>query len=101
MSLVAPGGSNFPGFGVAATDPFVAPRTHWVWEIQSIGVLHYWVDRDLAPEHKPDLRFATDVLLGAVTSVTGNPLPVPGKHCLSCPARACRPDELVPENALY
>lgn len=62
------------------------------WGIQSIGVMHYWVTRELSAEHKPDRAFATDVLLGAVSAFTGHPFPVPGEHCLSCPTLACRPD---------
>src|ERR1700678_72027 len=65
------------------------------WAIKSIGVMHYWVARDLAPEPNPDRNFSTDVLLGAVSVATGNPFPLPGDHCLACPTRACRPDELV------
>jgi hypothetical protein len=63
--------------------------------IQSIGVMHYWVSRDLSAEHEPDREFATNVLLGAAGGVTGNPFPLPGDHCLSCPTRACRPDDLA------
>lgn len=69
------------------TDPV---KRHW--GVESIGVLHYWVTRDLSAEHKPDRGFATDVLLGAVSVVRGTPFPVPGEHCKSCPHRACRPD---------
>jgi hypothetical protein len=65
------------------------------WGIESIGVMHYWVERDLAAEHKIGLSFASDVLLGAVSSFTGNPFPLPGEHCLACPTRACRPDDLI------
>lgn len=65
------------------------------WAIQSIGVLNYWVSQDLSAEHTPDYVFTRDVLLGAAGVVTGNPFPVPGDHCLSCPTRACRPDDLV------
>jgi len=61
------------------------------WGIESIGVLHYRVSRDLSAEHKTDRGFATDVLLGAVSVVRGTPFPVPGEHCKSCPHRACRP----------
>ena len=60
--------------------------------IASIGVMHYWVTRDLSAEHKPDRAFASDVLLGAVGTFMGHPFPVPGEHCLSCPNLACRPD---------
>lgn len=62
------------------------------WGIQSIGVMHYWVTRDLAAEHKTEAAFATDVLCGAAGAFTGNPFPVPGEHCLSCSTLACRPE---------
>jgi len=65
------------------------------WGIESIGVMHYWVSRDLLAEHTTEREFATDVLLGAVGVVTGAPFPVPGNHCRLCPTRACRPDDLV------
>ena len=65
------------------------------WGIQSIGVMHYWVSRDLSAEHQTDFGFAADVLHGAVGVVTGRPFPLPGDHCLSCPSRACRPDDMV------
>jgi len=65
------------------------------WRVESIGVMHYWVSRDLSAEHITDREFATDVLLGAVGVVTGAPFPVPGEQCRLCPTRACRPDDLV------
>ncbi|MGD0778318.1 MAG: hypothetical protein ABSC05_36515 [Candidatus Solibacter sp.] len=65
------------------------------WGIQSIGVMHYWVSRDLSAEHTTDFGFAADVLHGAAGVVTGRPFPIPGDHCRSCPTRACRPDDLV------
>jgi hypothetical protein len=45
------------------------------WAIQSIGVMHYWVSRDLSAEHTADYVFASDVLLGAAGVVTGHPFP--------------------------
>ena len=65
------------------------------WGIESVGVMHYWLTGDLSAEHRPDLNFATDVVLGASSAITGSPFPQPGKHCLSCPTRACRPDDLA------
>jgi hypothetical protein len=65
------------------------------WAIETIGVMHYWVARDFHLEHKIDRNFSSDVLLGAVGVITGNPFPLPGEHCSSCPTRACRPDELI------
>jgi hypothetical protein len=63
------------------------------WAVQSIGVLHYWVGRDLSAEHTADYGFTREVLLGAADVVRGYPFPLPGDHCLSCPTRGCRPDE--------
>ena len=77
------------------TNRWVDPANR-CWGIQSIGVMHHWVNRDLFAEHNADFGFATDVLLGAAGVVTGHPFPVPGDHCLSCPTRACRPDALTP-----
>ncbi|HXB68731.1 MAG TPA: hypothetical protein VNY05_10830 [Candidatus Acidoferrales bacterium] len=65
------------------------------WGIQDVGVMHFWVTRDLSAEHKADYASAMNVLLGAAGVVTGYPFPVPGDHCLSCPTSACRPDDLV------
>jgi hypothetical protein len=65
------------------------------WGVQSIGVMHYWVSRNFSAEHKPDRQFCIDVLHGAVGAVTGPAFPVPGDHCLTCPTRACRPDDLI------
>jgi hypothetical protein len=63
------------------------------WDLDSIGVMHYWLSGDHSAEHRPGRSFANDVVLGAVGVITGNPYPIPGKHCLDCPSRACRPDE--------
>jgi len=65
------------------------------WGIESIGVMHYWLTGDLSAEHRSDFAFATDVVRGAVGVISGFPFPLPGDHCLACPTRACRPDELV------
>ena len=65
------------------------------WKVNSIGVMHYWVSSDLSAEHKVDREFAAEVLRGAVNVFTGPAFPAPGDHCLLCPTRACRPDDLV------
>ncbi|MEO8372992.1 MAG: hypothetical protein ABI806_27650 [Candidatus Solibacter sp.] len=65
------------------------------WGVQSIGVMNYWVTRDLSAEHKANRQFSTNVLLGAVAVGTGYRYPIPGDHCLSCPTRSCRPDEAL------
>jgi hypothetical protein len=63
-----------------------------VWGIDSISVLHYWVSQDLIAEHKPDQRFAADLLHGAAGVVMGHPFPILGEHCGPCPTHACRRD---------
>jgi hypothetical protein len=70
--------------------------TNHHWGIESIGVMHYWVNRDLSAEHQPQRAFATKVLLGAASVIQAYPFPVPGEHCKSCPNRACRPDSIEP-----
>jgi hypothetical protein len=68
------------------------------WGIDSVSVMHYWIARDLSAEHRPERDFAEDVLRGAVSVVTGQPFPLPGDHCRSCPTRACRPDDPVQQS---
>jgi hypothetical protein len=80
------------------TDRWIDPSNRH-WAIESIGVMHHWVARDFSLEHKINYSFSRDVLLGAVSVITGNPFPLPGDHCSSCPTRACRPDELVRTSA--
>jgi hypothetical protein len=65
------------------------------WKVNTVGVMHYWITSDLSAEHKLDRVFAAEALRGAVNVFTGPPFPVPGDHCMSCPTRACRPDDLV------
>ena len=65
------------------------------WGIQSVGIMHYWVTRDLSAEHKLDRACAEEVLIGAASVVAGHPFPMPGDHCLYCPTRGCRPDDPV------
>jgi hypothetical protein len=57
--------------------------------------MRYWVAQDLSAEHQSDLGFAMDLVRGAVSVITRNPFPLPGDHCLACPTRACRPDEMM------
>ena len=69
------------------------------WGIESIGVMHYWVTRDLSAEHKPDRGFATDVLLGAVSVVRGIHSPCPGSiasHVPTAPAARTASKRRVP-----
>ena len=61
-----------------------------VWAVDSISVLHYWVSQNLTVEHQSDQRFATNALLGAAGVVMGQPFPILGDHCGSCPTHACR-----------
>jgi len=65
------------------------------WKVNTIAVMHYWLTSDLSAEHKADREFAVEVLRGAVNVFIGPPFPVPGDHCMLCPTRACRPDDLV------
>ena len=65
------------------------------WAVKTVSVLHYWIAQDLQLEHRPDRPEAADVLEGAASVITGNPFPIPGPHCRTCPTRACRPDALV------
>ncbi len=58
------------------------------WQVNSIGILHYWVSSDFAAEHRPNAQLARKILLGA-TAALRSPFPVPGKRCGSCPSRFC------------
>jgi hypothetical protein len=62
------------------------------WNIESIGVMHFWIMREFSQEHEPDCAFAESVLYGATRIVKAKPFPVPSERCRFCEDHACRPD---------
>ena len=90
---------RYGGVKIRPVIPDVVSFARWVdaskrmetqnWDVNRISVMHYWVNRELAAEHRPGQNMAGAVLEGVASVVSRPPFPIVSEHCLSCPTRSC------------